>query len=71
VLHELVHAMGMWHEQSNANRSDYVEIQWDNIEEEKEHNFNRRSTSTDLGVYYDYGSIMHYDKYEFSNGGIF
>jgi hypothetical protein len=68
VLHQLIHAVGMWHEQSNANRDDYVEIQWDNIEEGRESNFQKRTNSIDLGVYYDYGSIMHYGKYAFSNG---
>ena len=32
VLHEMLHALGFFHEQSSTNRDDYVTIVWDNIE---------------------------------------
>uniref|UniRef100_A0A3Q1HYM6 Metalloendopeptidase n=1 Tax=Anabas testudineus TaxID=64144 RepID=A0A3Q1HYM6_ANATE len=70
IEHEFLHALGFWHEQSRADRDDYVKIMWDYISEGKEHNFNtyNDTTSSSLGVPYDYGSMMHYSKTAFSNG---
>ncbi|XP_035526689.1 meprin A subunit beta [Morone saxatilis] len=70
IEHEFLHALGFWHEQSRADRDDYVRIMWDRISEGKEHNFNTYddTTSSSLGVPYDYGSMMHYSKNAFRNG---
>ncbi|XP_067672557.1 meprin A subunit beta-like [Haliotis asinina] len=68
IMHELIHALGFWHEQSEPNRDQYVTIVWDNIESGREHNFRIHSASEmdTFGVPYDYYSIMHYNAYEFS-----
>ncbi|XP_076601186.1 meprin A subunit beta [Chaetodon auriga] len=70
IEHEFLHALGFWHEQSRADRDDYVNIIWDQITEGKEHNFNtyNDTTSSSLGVPYDYGSMMHYSKNAFRKG---
>lgn len=70
IEHEFLHALGFWHEQSRADRDDYVEIMWDRITEGKGHNFNTYddTTSSSLGVPYDYSSMMHYSKTAFRNG---
>ncbi|XP_077581372.1 meprin A subunit beta [Stigmatopora nigra] len=70
IEHEFLHALGFWHEQSRADRDDYVKIMWDYIIEGREHNFkiHNDTTSSSLGVPYDYGSMMHYSKGAFSNG---
>uniref|UniRef100_A0A3B4G9R9 Metalloendopeptidase n=1 Tax=Pundamilia nyererei TaxID=303518 RepID=A0A3B4G9R9_9CICH len=70
IEHEFLHALGFWHEQSRADRDDYVEIMWDRITEGKGHNFNTYddTTSSSLGVPYDYSSMMHYSKTAFKNG---
>ncbi|XP_074492504.1 meprin A subunit beta-like isoform X2 [Sebastes fasciatus] len=70
VEHEFLHALGFWHEQSRADRDDYVDIMWDRIEPGKEHNFRKYddTVSSALGVPYDYGSVMHYSKTSFNIG---
>ncbi|XP_028630720.1 meprin A subunit beta [Grammomys surdaster] len=70
VQHEFLHALGFWHEQSRADRDDYVTIVWDRILEGREHNFNiyNDSVSDSLNVPYDYNSVMHYSKTAFQNG---
>ncbi|XP_057678984.1 meprin A subunit alpha-like [Corythoichthys intestinalis] len=68
VQHELLHALGFYHEQSRSDRDDYVNIWWDQIEEGKEHNFNKYEDDfiTDLNTPYDYESIMHYRPFSFN-----
>ncbi|XP_072567320.1 meprin A subunit beta [Paramormyrops kingsleyae] len=70
IEHEFLHALGFWHEQSRADRDDYVAIMWDYIQAGKEHNFNtyNDTVSSDLNVPYDYTSVMHYSKTAFQNG---
>lgn len=71
TLHEMYHALGFHHEQSRYDRDDYVTIMWDNIEAGHEHNFNKYSSSevSGFGQDYDYGSVMHYSAYAFSENG--
>jgi hypothetical protein len=70
TVHELLHAAGMYHEQSRCDRDSYVQILWDNIEAGYEGNFNRQcSYATDYHGYAE-GSIMHYGAYAFSANGL-
>ncbi|XP_039249556.2 uncharacterized protein LOC120327185 [Styela clava] len=67
VQHELLHALGFWHEQSRPDRDSYVEIRFDNIASNMKHNFNKRQAIDSMGSMYDKGSIMHYGGYAFSS----
>ncbi|XP_078540816.1 embryonic protein UVS.2-like [Lissotriton helveticus] len=66
VQHELNHALGFYHEQSRSDRDDYVTIMWNNILPGNIANFNKENTNN-LGLEYDYSSVMHYGMYAFSN----
>lgn len=72
TMHEIMHAAGFYHEQSRSDRDHFVTINWDNIEEGKEHNFKtyaaQKLSGEDIGDY-DYASIMHYGTYFFSKNG--
>ena len=60
VIHEIGHAVGLWHEHTRSDRDLYVEVNWLNIQPEARHNFELRGDDClDLGDY-DYASIMHY-----------
>lgn len=69
IQHEILHAAGLFHEQSRQDRDSYVTINWNNIISGKSHNFqkytDRGYAGIDLGSY-DFGSIMHYGPTAFS-----
>lgn len=71
IMHEFIHAIGIYHMQSATERDEYVEIKWDNIEEGREHNFNTYGLDriNQFSVTYDYGSVMHYSSLAFSKNG--
>jgi len=68
AVHEIGHAMGFQHEQTRADRDQYVTIHFENIQDGKEGNF-QTQTSDPRGVPYDYYSVMHYGTSYFSKNG--
>ncbi|XP_059472510.1 uncharacterized protein LOC132194928 [Neocloeon triangulifer] len=68
VIHELMHVVGFWHEQSRLDRDSHVKILWNNVRDANRHNFNK-ARSTSFGVPYDYSSVMHYSASAFSKNG--
>ncbi|KAM4618126.1 embryonic protein UVS.2-like [Discoglossus pictus] len=67
VQHELDHVLGFYHEQSRSDRDDYVNIMTANIIPSNLANFDKMVTNN-LGLEYDYSSVMHYGRYDFSIG---
>uniref|UniRef100_A0A3B3HIQ8 Metalloendopeptidase n=1 Tax=Oryzias latipes TaxID=8090 RepID=A0A3B3HIQ8_ORYLA len=70
VEHEILRALGFYHEQSRYDRDDYVRLVRDNILQGNEHNFDKvgSDVSTTHGTLYDYWSVMHYSTDAFTNG---
>ncbi|XP_031571902.1 zinc metalloproteinase nas-4-like [Actinia tenebrosa] len=68
IMHELMHALGFFHEHSRFDRDKYVKILWWNIEPNFVKNFESYSHGDvdTLDTPYDYNSLMHYDNLAFS-----
>jgi hypothetical protein len=69
AIHEIGHALGLWHEQSRSDRDKYIRIVKENIHPRLLHNFEKHiADGLDVGPY-DYTSIMHYPATAFSVNG--
>ncbi|NP_001273823.1 astacin-like metalloendopeptidase-like precursor [Pelodiscus sinensis] len=67
IQHELNHALGFVHEQARSDRDNYIKIMWEYISSGNEGNFKKIENSNNLGLQYDYSSVMHYGTNAFSN----
>ncbi len=69
IQHELLHALGFWHEQSRQDRNSHVTIHWENIETGRESSFAHPISDSEDIANYDHRSIMHYHRLAFSRNG--
>ncbi|KHJ45309.1 shTK domain protein [Trichuris suis] len=83
IIHELMHAVGFWHEHERWDRDEYINILWENIAKElcisaftssvvdAYDQFGKANLleSDFYGERYDYFSIMHYDSKAFTRNG--
>jgi hypothetical protein len=72
MCHELMHALGVWHEQSRPDRDQFVIVNLENVSNDGcggpcDHNFDVVQAATQGG--YDFDSVMHYRADAFSGNG--
>lgn len=70
ALHEMLHSLGVWHEQSRPDRNNYITVNMANVTPGMENQF-AMATTTAVKTYgqYDYASVMHYKGTAFSKNG--
>lgn len=75
MVHELMHCLGLWHEQNRSNRDNYIRINCDNVEDgcglfsSHRLDFNINSDTFGFGSY-DFDSVMQYPQCGFSKNDI-
>jgi len=67
AMHEIMHALGFYHEHARADRDKYIKIIKKNVRKGKDGNFDfQNDDDSSRNFNYDYKSIMHYGPYYFS-----
>ena len=69
ILHEMGHALGLFHEQSRVDRDTYVTYLEQNVDKPLHGNFDKYDSGVDSGLF-DYASIMEYGTFLFARDGI-
>ncbi|XP_055344801.1 uncharacterized protein LOC129592723 isoform X2 [Paramacrobiotus metropolitanus] len=70
IQHEVMHALGMFHEHSRPDRDEYVTVLPENIRKGVDpRNFDKLPLMVTYGVPYDLDSIMHYGGMDIARSG--
>ena len=66
IMHEFLHALGVFHTQQRTDRDRYIKINQENIKEGLEFTFAKLSEAEvdEFGLPYDFESVMHYGQYQ-------
>ncbi|XP_041366865.1 uncharacterized protein LOC121381595 [Gigantopelta aegis] len=68
-VHELGHALGMWHEHQSPLRDDWIRVNWKNIKKDSWKWYKKVASDSIITYGYDLSSRMHYGTYGFNVGG--
>ncbi|GJM17991.1 MAG: hypothetical protein DHS20C14_02040 [Phycisphaeraceae bacterium] len=70
IIHEIMHAIGFYHEHQRNDRDDFIEILEQNVAPGQLGQFAKSAPGNEFGDF-DFESIMHYGPFAFSgNGGV-
>jgi len=69
ILHEMGHTVGLWHEQSRADRNTYLSVNYSNLIKGSISNFDQIFDNAQQSTLFDYASIMEYPDYAYSRNG--
>ncbi|WP_411280084.1 M12 family metallopeptidase [Gemmatimonas sp.] len=66
AAHEILHALGLYHEHTRCDRDGFVTVNLSNVESGKAHNFDKQCDDASDHGDYDEGSMMHYSPFGFA-----
>ncbi|MEM6530115.1 MAG: M12 family metallopeptidase, partial [Chloroflexota bacterium] len=69
IIHELGHALGLYHEHQRPDRDDFIQVNNENIADGAESQFEIEEFFFVTVGAYDFDSIMHYGRLAFSDNG--
>jgi len=70
IVHEMMHAIGLWHEHQRYDRDQFVTIHPENMHYPASHPIVPQNQSDTYGVPYNYLSVMHYARGSGSKNGM-